>query len=185
MKVACLFMVHAITPYREDKNLGLAYNNAMQQIPDGDWACITDWDVLYLLPETISHLNEYTRLLPDTGIFTCYGSRSHVNSVNQMLPAGRSEIDNIRYHIDVAKKQTEQLYKATDLFRHLSGFLMMISKATWDQYKFIDNMKCLDVDNIYSNKILAAGLPIRRMDGVYVWHSYRIDKDVKDTSHLL
>ncbi len=179
-------MIHCITPYREDKNLGLAYNNAMQHIPEGDWACITDWDVLMLLPDTIAHLNEYTRLFPNTGIFTCYASRTHhINTGLQGLPTGPSDDRDILNHINIAKEQTKQLYKTTDINRFISGYLMVISKETWNAHKFVDNMKCLDVDNIYSNKILQAGLPIRRMDGVYIWHTYRLGKDIKDTTHLL
>lgn len=179
-------MVHPITPYREDKNLGLAYNNAMQHIPSGDWACITDWDVLFLLPETIAHLNEYTRLFPDTGIFTCYGSRTHhINTGFQGLPSGPSDDRDMLNHINIAKKHTEQLYTVAQIDRFISGFLMMIKKETWGKYKFVDNMKCLDVDNIYSNKILQNGLTIQRMNGIYVWHTYRLGKDIKDTSHLL
>ncbi len=179
-------MIHCITPYREDKNLGLAYNEAMAQIPEGDWACITDWDVLFLLPSTIAHLNEYTRRYPDTGIFTCYASRSHIiNTGLQMFDTGISTNDSIAHHIQIAFKQQEKLYQVTDINRFISGFLMMVSKDTWNKHKFVDNMKCLDVDNIYSNKILQAGLPIRRMDGIYVWHSYRLGKDIKDTTHLL
>lgn len=179
-------MVHCITPYREDKNLGLAYNNAMQQIPDADWACITDWDVNFLLPETIAHLNEYSRLFPDTGMFTCYASRTHhINAGIQMFGNTASEDRDYLHHIEIAKTQTGQLYTVTEINRFISGFLMMISKETWNKYKFVDNMKCLDVDNIYSNKILQADLPIRRMNGVYVWHTYRLGKDIKDVKHLL
>lgn len=179
-------MVHCITPYREDKNLGLAYNEAMSRIPDGDWACITDWDVLMLLPDTIAQLNEYARRFPDTGIFTCYASRTHrINTGCQGFDEGPSDNDSILHHIAVAKKQTEQLYEVSQIERFISGFLMMVSKDVWNKHKFVDNMKCLDVDNIYSNKILAAGLPIRRMNGIYIWHTYRLGKDIKDTTHLL
>jgi len=179
-------MIHCITPYREDKRLGVAYNNAMAQIPEGDWACITDWDVLFLLPETIAHLNEYVRRYPDTGLFTCYASRTHhINTGLQMFETGIDSNRDILHHIEIAKKQTEKLYQVTEINRFISGFLMMVSKETWNTHKFAEDLKCLNVDNVYSNKMLQAGLPIRRMDGIYVWHSYRIDKDIKDTTHLV
>lgn len=178
-------MVHVITPYREDKRLGVAYNNAMALLPDGDWGCITDWDVCFLLPQTIAHLNEYTRRYPDTGIFTCYGSRSHVNSTYQMLPTGCSDDSDIKNHIRIAREQTKHLYEVTEIPKHISGFLMMISKETWNKHKFVEDMKCLGVDNHFSNKILAAGMKILRMDGVYVNHLYRLETNVKDTTHLL
>lgn len=178
-------MIHVICPYRTDRNLGRAYNEAMARIPDGDWAVICDWDVLFLLPETISHIQGYVDRFPDTAIFTCYASRSHVNSVAQMLPNGCSNNDSILYHTDIARKQTEKLYQVTNINRVISGYVMVISKATWKKYHFIDNGACLGVDTDLSKRLLREGKPIRRMDGVYVWHTYRLFSDIKDTSHLI
>ncbi len=165
--------------------MGKAYNEAFKLIGEDDWLCVTDWDVLLLLPETITHLHEYVNRYPTTGIFTCFGSRSHVNSRYQMLPQGCSENDKLTDHIQIARAQIKELYKVTEIPNHISGFLMMISKATWNKYKFTEDMKCLGVDNHYSKIILDAGLKILRMDGVYVKHIYRLETNVKDTTHLL
>lgn len=178
-------MIHVCQPYRVDKNLGKAYNDAFKLIGDNDWLCITDYDILLLLPETIAHLHGYVEHFPDTGIFTCAANRSHINSINQLLPTGVSDDDRVTTHIAIAKAQTKKLYQVTELNKHISGFLMMISKKTWNNVKFPEDMRCLGVDNVYSNRILQAGLKILRMDGVYVFHTYRLDKNVKDINHLL
>lgn len=177
--------LHVIIPYSNEKNLGKAYNEAMERIPDGDWACITDWDILFLLPETISHITGYIERFPDTGLFTCFASRSHVNSVPQMLPGGCSDNDSLQFHTDLARKQTEKLYQVTNINRQISGFVMVVSKATWQKFKFLDNGACLGVDNDFSSRLIKSRLPVRRMDGVYVWHTYRMYSSVRDTSHLI
>lgn len=171
--------------YRVDKNLGKAYNSDMSLLADDDWAILTDWDILFLLPETIAHIQGYIDRFPGTGIFTCYASRTHhINTGLQMFESGIDPSDSILHHIKIAKKQTAKLYEVTPINRFISGFLMVISKATWDKIKFVEDLKCLHVDNIYSNRIIEAGLPILRMDGVYVYHIYRLDKDIKNTDHL-
>jgi len=178
-------MIFTGIPYRTDKNLGKAYNEFMSLLPEDGWAIITDWDVLFLLPETIANITEYTNLFPDTGLFTCFGSRSHINSTLQLLPQGSSDNQSILFHTHQAKEQQKELYKVTEIPKHISGFLMVLSKKVWNDIKFVEDMKCLGVDNLYSNRILNSALKIRRMDGVYVWHTYRLWKDIKDTSHLI
>lgn len=156
----------------------------MATIPDGDWACITDWDVLFLLPETITHMHGYIERFPDTALFTCYASRSHVNSVGQMLPTGCSSVDSIIHHTNLARLQTKHLYEVTELNRVVSGYVMLISKETWKKYPFAQTGECLGVDSDFSKRLYKDSLKVRRMDGIYVWHTYRMYSDVKDTSHL-
>ena len=64
---------------------------------------------------------------------------------------------------------------------------MLIKKSVWKQVGgFPENTKkanILGVDNVFSQKILDAGLEILVMEGVYVWHTYRLG-DTNNTSHL-
>ena len=176
--------IRVIVPFSLEKNLGKAYNEEISRIPNGDWVCLLDHDVMFLTPDAIRHLYEYVNLFPDTGIFTCYTNRLHPLAKNQLLD-GCEEDDDVRYHIRVANNQKQHLYKATELNKHISGFLMMIKKETWDEIKFSEDKLCLGVDNDFSDRVLRSGRKIRRMDGIYVWHSYRLLNGIKDKSHLL
>jgi len=40
--------IHYSTPFSTEKNIGKAYNEFMELVPDGDWVCIRDCDTLFL-----------------------------------------------------------------------------------------------------------------------------------------
>lgn len=174
--------LHVLTPYAIDKNLGRAYNEAMDMIPDGDWACLIDYDVQFLTPDAIAHIHEYIKRNPSAGMLTCYTNR--IGCKQQLLNGVFNESADMLQHIKLAVNQQKHLYKTTALQSLTSGFLMVISKATWQQYKFDETGKCLGVDNQFAERLLKAGKTILRMDGIYVFHSYRLGKGRYDTSHL-
>jgi GT2 family glycosyltransferase len=175
--------VHIIKPYSVEKNLGKAYNEAMSRIPEGDWGCIMDYDTMFLTHDCGVILHEYAKLLPDAGMLTCYANRIHPRSEAQLL-GGVSENFDVRHHAEVAKKQRNFLYQYTELKKEVSGFLMMVSKATWNDIKFDElDRTCLSIDNRYCWKLLEQGKKIYRMDGLYVFHCYRMN-DITDKQHL-
>lgn len=172
--------MYIVEPYAKDKNLGRAYNETIRKL-DG-WILIKDYDVLILLPETIRQIEHYTTLFPETGLFTCYTNR--IANSEQLLN-GVDSNDSIRHHINLAKQQQSKLYTVTELVKPISGMLMVIHKNTWNEIKFSEEMLCLGVDNDYHNRLKEAGKSVLRMNGIYVWHTYRLDKGVKDKAHLL
>lgn len=175
--------IHQCTPYREDRNLGKAYNDAFSLIPDEDYLCITDYDVLLLLPDTIRHLYAYVNAYPDADMFVCYANRTF--ATNAQIYGQVSEDADIRNHIKIAKETAKKIPAVTEIKQNVSGFLMLIPKRTWNEIKFTEDMKCLGVDTLFSQKMLNAGKKILRMDGVYVWHTYRLENGVHDKSHLV
>ena len=177
-------MVKVKIPFRGDKNLGKAYNDAFECTMDDDWICLIDHDVMFLTSDAILILEEYTKKYPDTGIFTCFTNRLHVLSKDQLLGGKVCESHDIKFHKQLAYHQKVHLFNVTEINHEIGGFLMLVSKKTWDDVKFNEDMKCLGVDNDYSWRVMAKGKRILRMDGVYVYHQYRID-DVTDKTHLL
>lgn len=176
--------VHIIKPYSVDKNLGQAYNDAMLLIPDGDWACLMDCDTMFLTPDCGKILHEYVNWNPTAGLFTCYTNRIHPLSGDQLLHGAISENTSIDYHTEIAYNQKRELFKVTPINHMISGFLMMISKKTWNEIKFSETGKCLGVDNDFSQRVLQSGKSILRMDGLYVWHTYRLKNGITDKTHL-
>lgn len=177
-------MIHVLTPYSLGKDLGAAYNQAMQLIPESDYACLIDYDVLFLLPDTIAHLHEYVRLFPDAALLTCYVNRASPLSKMQLLNGRINEDANIKNHIHLADKQKQFLYQTTEIKTDISGFLMLISKQTWNEHKFIENGNCLGIDTAYGRTLREAGKTILRMDGIVVFHIYRMAKGIYNKSHL-
>lgn len=175
-------MIHVTIPYALDKNLGAAYNRAMQLIPANDWACIIDYDVQFLTPDAIKHLHEYVRLHPDAGMMTCFTNRVGCNE--QLLSGKFSEKSDMLHHLNLAKIQQKKLYQMTELKSLISGFLMVIKKETWEDHRFVESGKCLGVDNHFCKAVQASGKKVLRMDGIYVFHTYRLGKNRLDASHL-
>lgn len=175
--------IHCCTPYRVDKDLGKAYNEAFAIIPDGDWICILDYDVLILHPNTIKRFYEYINYRPDAGAFVCYTNRSHPTNM-QLYKGIVNDNPDITYHMKIAAELDKQPLSVTEVTANLSGFLMLIPKTTWQQIKFVEGGKCLGVDTLYSMALRSAGLPVYRMNTIYVWHTYRLLTGIKNKNHL-
>jgi len=179
------FNIHIISPFSFDKRLGKAYNDAMKIIPENDWVIITDYDVCFLLPETIPRIKEYIEKYPKTALFNCLTNRIGGNSPKYMCyKKSISEDVNFKNHIDIAKELHLKGLQVTKASHELSGFLMVMPKKTWNKYKFNEDKLCLGVDNHFYNLLIKNRETILRMDSVYVWHTYRLDKKIKDKSHL-
>ena len=176
--------VHIIKPYALDMNLGKAYNDTISLFPDEDWICVCDYDTMFLTPNCGEILHNYAEMFPDFGVLTCWTNRIHGMSTHQLYGGKINEDDSIRNHIKVAEDVQNDLYTVTDLGTEISGFLMMFSKQTWNKIKFKESGKALGVDNWFAWDLLAAGYKVGRMNGLYVWHTYRLKNGVLDKSHL-
>lgn len=176
--------VHILKPYAIDKNLGRAYNEAMRMIPDGDWACLMDYDTMFLTPDCGKILHEYAEKFPNTGMFTCFTNRIHPLAADQLLKGVLINNTDVQYHLYLAEQQREKLYTVTKLNKLVSGFLMMVNRSTWNDIQFTNDMKCLGVDNDYCARLLDNGRSIVRMDGMYVWHTYRLKDGIQNKDHL-
>ena len=175
--------VHICIPYSITKNLGAAYNETMQRIPDGDAACFIDYDVLLLTPDAGKIIHDYINLYPDA-LLTCFTNRVATWAKPQLLTGVPSEDTNIKNHIELAEKQKEHLYKVTPISNYIAGFLMVLTKEFWQQNPFPDNGKCLGVDTMYSKSLKRKRVQVLRMDGLYCFHTYRMINGVKNANHL-
>ncbi len=177
--------VHFITPYDLNKNLGKAYNEAFSLIGDEDWVCLTDYDVLFLTPDAPAIVTEYVKRYPETALFTCYTNRVHPSSTEQLLGEVIQDNSDVRVHIEKAERVKNNLYTVTQIHKNVSGMLMVMSKRQWKQTPFVEDLKCLGVDTELSKKLRERGQPVMRMNGLYVFHTYRIMNGIRDKSHLL
>jgi hypothetical protein len=183
--------VHILKPYSLEKNLGKAYNEAMAMIPDGDWACLMDYDTMFLTPDCGQILHEHAMRhelssAQQKVLFTCYTNRIHPLSIYQLWKGEVSWITDIQYHVYLAERIRDENRGKSKLLPKapISGFLMMFPKYLWDEFKFNEDMKCLGVDNDFSIRVQEK-YPCCRMDDLYVWHTYRLKNGIKDKSHLI
>lgn len=175
-------MIHYLTPYRSDKNLGKAYNDAMRLIPDGDTAVLMDIDVMFLLPEQPSMIEWHVLSRPDA-VLTCYTNRISDKSP-QLYKGITNPVADIREHIDIAERVARNK-TIMPVSRCISGFLMVVPKSVWQRVPFPETGKCLAVDTVWSRQVLAKGIHIGLMTDIYVWHTYRLRHGIADKKHLL
>lgn len=178
-------MIHFSSPYSLSKDLGKAYNDFMKLIPDDDWACFTDLDTCFLTSDIGTQLQEIIDMYPDAGLFTCVTNR--VGQKEQCYNRTISEDPNILNHRQIALQlQKDKRHQVRELKIVISGHLMLIKKSIWKEVgMFPEGQGLLAIDNKFSWKILRARKHILLMEGVYLFHYYRMLEGKGDKSHLL
>lgn len=170
--------VHIMTPYSLEKNLGKAYNEAMNLIPEGDTAVLCDGDISFLTPDYGHILSRFANEYPNN-VLTCYANRIHQLAVGQQSFCTSSDMIDCLRHAESIK----HVNTVSTITGPVSGFLLVIPKHIWHKHKFAEDMKCLGVDNEFTNKIRRNGIEILRINSLIVYHVYRLLTGKKD--HLL
>ncbi|AGO48488.1 putative glycosyltransferase [Cellulophaga phage phi18:2] len=175
------------TPGRGDKNLGQAYNDHCELVPDGDWICIMDGDVLFLNPFwskqiediIIKHGNKYP-------LISCLTNRL---GLEYQLPYGFSEDPNILNHAEIADRHFEEFYDVVDPSpKPTAGLFMLFPKTTWDIVKFQPGLASGEVfvDWAFSSTVMKKLGKLGIAKGLYLFHFYRFNrKHKRDINHLL
>lgn len=167
--------------------MGLAYNEAMSLIPDGETACIRDIDTLFLTPDQPAIIEEYAKEYPDA-VLTCFLNRCSQLSRPQLLGETVSEVSDIKEHIRLAERQIERhriTRSVKEITRDISGTLMVVPKSVWNRVPFPETGACLGIDTEVGRLWRMTGIKILRMDAIYLFHTYRIMNGTNDKKHLL
>jgi len=158
--------VIAMTPFGLDMNLGRAYNEAMEMLPEDGWACFLDHDAAWTTRKWYPQVVEAAIRYPETGLFTCYTNR--IASSWQRL----DQYDNhdMRHQRSVGEKQTKvrTLLDVTDT-QGIGGVVMVVSKRAWrDVGGFVDGLLCVDHQMHFAQR--KAGRKVYLIEGLYVYH---------------
>lgn len=175
--------VHIKIPYSTTKNLGLAYNQQMALIPDGDAACFLDYDVQLLTPDAGAIIQKYAEQNPNA-VLTSFTNRIHPLNTEQLLNGKLDDNPNMNRHLIIAKQQAAYEHTVTPIHNHFSGFLFVCPKHIWEQYPFPENGGCLGVDTEWFKLLKRNNVPVLRMNRVYVWHTYRLLQGINNKEHL-
>ncbi len=86
--------------------------------------------------------------------------------------------------------ECKDITTATIIRGPVSGFLLVVPKSIWNKVKFRETNtfrpgepNLLGVDNNFTNDVRAHRIEVLRMDGILVWHTYRLLDGSK--THLL
>lgn len=180
-------MIYDIIPYSTEKNLGKAYNDAIVGLPDDCHVCLRDGDTCWLTPDYGVHLAKYIELNPNS-VLTCWTNRINEKAEQQSNIGGVRDDVDFTTHLKYAAVFKDKLYQTTLLHGFISGFCLVFPKSLWQHHKFATKQvyedrgphNLLGVDNDWTNRVRAAGVPILRMDGLYIWHTYRLLTNSKE-----
>ena len=174
-----IFIAYAPTDY--EQNLGKAYNDYMRRLGPDDWAVFIDHDAILRGRNTPRLLSEFALGYSGREILIV-GSTNRINNPYQRIAQYENEHD-LSTHNLVADAlydlNRDQLYDVTKL-PSTSGFLMMLSKRTWEKHKFQDGF--LGVDNAMHKSFRGGHGRVLFSKSLYTYHYYRADGD---TTHAI
>jgi len=159
--------------YSLNKNIGKSYNQYIEMLPnDNSWACFFDGDACFLTPNYGHQITHIVNKYPETGMFTCITNR--VGNLNQCFRGQISADADIKTHRRLAHQiQLDSYEKVKESKSPISGIMMCIKKSTWRNFPFAGS-GILQVDNDISRRLIKAGKKILIMEGVYLFHYYRL-----------
>jgi hypothetical protein len=168
--------IHYIQPYRTDKNIGKAINETIQNLryePD-DFIILTDHDTLWLLPDSKAQV-ERILMGTDYDILGCMTNR--IRSPEQLINGRFIENDSIRDHIVLAEKCRENAGDyVKEAHNAVAAFCMCFRVSVWVRVSgFVENVLTFDSEFCREARVTCRA-KVGIMCGVYVWHSYRLDK---------
>ncbi len=134
---------------------------------------------MFLTPEWGTIIEEYVNEYPEA-VLTCRTNRIHATS-KQLDKCNSVDVQ------EMINEATERKHLRTvtpiNPGEGMSGFLMVVPVKVWEQVKFKEGIGCLGVDSQFRMDVHNAGIPIYIMDGLLVYHIYRLGHDTK--GHLL
>jgi|ERR1700744_363145 len=178
-------MVHYISPFRSDKNIGKAINGAINQLKadSDDFICLLDHDVMFLRPDSKKQLEEILK----TTDFDILGPVTNRLAMDYQLHPGVFDEDSITAHVAIANQRHEDYYGQVNYYPHIAAaFCLCFRVSTYVKLGgFHENS--IQFDSIFCARALNAKMKLGLMTGIYVFHLYRWgSKNPKqDCSHLL
>lgn len=176
-------MIHYISPYRQDKNIGKAINDAIRQLnaADDEWICHTDQDALWLLPNSKKQLEE---ILAETEYDILGPVTNRLGSYTQVMPWAFDKTD-IMYHLDLAKDLSAAHWGETlPTNETLAAFCLCFRVSTWKTLGGFQENDLL-FDWYFSEMAKKMDFKLGIMTGIYVLHLYRMGRSKDDYSHLI
>lgn len=176
-------MIHYLTPYDTDKNIGRAINAACDLVPAGDWICLRDGDAMFTTPD-------YGKLIQEVvsqhgSKFDLFGAMTNRLGWRHHLVPGMFHVWDIRQHVTKGYELAEINGCRVDrTTQRIGGFFMLFSKKTWIRNRFTENPNQARLfDGIFSSGVQRRAI----IPGLYLFHQYRIlsPSPRNDIKHLI
>lgn len=176
--------VHHITPFRSDKNIGRAYNEACATAPKGGWICLRDPDTMFLQPGSQALIEQIAASDPPFDLIGCRTNR--LRGKHQCCQSMFNEA-NIDIHVKYAEIcNNEHFLYIAHTHQPIAGMFMLFRKSLWDRIKFNETAMRF-TDKKFSAAVMANGGKLGVAQGLYLFHLYRwgSNNPYTDIEHLL
>jgi hypothetical protein len=161
-------------PYDDERNLGKAYNQVMELLPEDGWAVLLDHDAMFTTPEWHRQISSVIAQRPE-GCFTVKTNRIKCPYQQTAIDGVMVDIKNhdYLYHRQIGAKllDNKNLTDVTD-DREPSGLVFVMSKQAWrDAGGFAEGLHYVDRTMWLALKL--SGRRIYLIEGLYVYHYHR------------
>lgn len=168
-----------LTAWATDKLYGKALNDHIQHLPDDSWIVVIDGDTCFLSDNYGNVIEQAIKDNPDAALMTC--------KTNRAWGQGFDKGGDIVAHYHKARSLGEQKNTYTKMQTILPGFFWLFHKSTWIKHKFDEKpilYKGSSFDARWCYLLLRDNMKMVMINNLYVFHYYRLHKDIKDTTHL-
>jgi len=181
-------MILTCIPYSEQKDLGRAYNDHMELLPnDDDWCLFLDHDAKFTTRSWYPQIQHIINKNPECGCFVAMTNR--IGCEWQKYPWVSEDDHDQRYHHVIGRQIQDNDFDIVEDVSNvekgkvLGGVLILLQKSLWKKIGGFVEGKILGVDNDLHWRLMKKKEKVYLMKGVYVYHFYRADGLGK--AHLL
>lgn len=179
-------MIHYLTPYSTEGNIGKAYNEAIACVPnEEDWVVLRDGDTMFLTPNWGRVIEENLKLHGED--YALLGAKTNRVGVYHHRVEGMFYNMYIRDHYFKALELEESSkLKVQKVGFDIAGFFMAFQKKTWQAVGGFEENTAV-FDRIFTRKVRQINGKVGVLEGVYLLHGYRIWTDFPedDVRHLV
>jgi len=158
--------IFPMIPFREDKNLGRAYNEAMALLPDGAWAVFQDHDAMATTPHWFRQFREAIEFLPHAGAFVACTNR--IASPWQRVGDEKSNDIAAHRRFGEERRKLRTLLDISDT-KGFGGVLFAVGKDAWREVGgFADGLYCADHSLFF--RLREHGRRVYMIEALYAYH---------------
>lgn len=169
-------MIYHFNTIFSGMTIGEYYNRCCEIVPDDEWICLWDADVMsFHFFDVNGLLERVIKENPDVRLFSCVANR--IGTHKQRVMRIQDPNPSILYHRKIAGKRYEAFgSKVRKDLKTLSGLMMLFPKNAWRAVGGFQTNDFFGVDTDFSQKIHGKYGSIAVLEGLYVLHYYRFDK---------
>lgn len=159
-------MIYAMIPFREDANLGLAYNKCMALLPDDAWAVFVDHDAMPTTGRWHAQFSEAIAFKPDAGAIVAMANRIY----SPWQQCGDRQSNDYQQHREFGKQRAAvRTLLDISATKGFGGVAFAVSKQAWGEVGgFADGLGCVDHSIFF--KMQRVGRKVWLHEGIYYFH---------------